>query len=1434
MFEGPMAHLPPGRTTRSMRRLERTRNFHMDSPALSAIGTPLSHNKPSFRDSTVSFRLRAVSHYSINELHLTRVLEREFDNDLLYAEFCLECVWVEPRKEEPSYPACRAFLSKSFIGHTYMNYMMRPPESIKGAKSQLRSIRLIEVEKSFAISGNLSVMECVDAAPMKDDSTVVLFNHHISIYSGIARTTDVFITCQALSSSPQWQRSVFIPSAIDDTFSLVVGKSIYHLTIPPMYSSKDVQLLFATILEALPQDKAMRLAGEWRSHTPTAQRGTIYSNIHNTYLFVLKSIGFDIPTVIKMRMDSETDELDETQAKQRRPLRSADQNWKQILSYGIDCQVNPFSSYNVRVAVNPAALLYSNIYITFSALHAHWENMSLERGQKNLRSSLVFYLYSVVKLLKLDAYIALYEKVFPKCKDLQVSMTDDSPKEFPSPHGLRNFNPNRVLSIWVAVEMFLKEVNVSPLPLCAPLTARILLAIGIGLARIKTLNDIQRHFGKNWTKRLKFSSEDQSKFLEKFLNTKESLSFKCVWTLRVSGMGLEDVDRFPPYIALLFGKIVHSDQTAVDTLVCRTSKLEVSFPTTHEFWDIATARWSVDKRLMNVKDMLSKSSCPVLINTESLGLADTDLKDAQELFLSGASIRYLVQSMGSAFLNFRTTTPTLSVSHVDVPKLCLTARLFPSNTNFEITINDTLRPFREWGDFYNGVSSALRFADSSQVKVDGEWIMAICNNTEKFTPATKAGILYGLGLNGHIVNTNMFDVHDLLAAVEDFQSVALILGYAASSIGTNDSRIFRMITTQLPFLMGPTLLPIMITPLIQTASVSAIGLVFAESGHINITKKLVNEIGRSSNPEDVPFADRYAYKLSAGFSVGLICLSLGNQMLESDPCFIEPQSSIVKRLTTMMNGGPRDMCVFPQHNNTTSDFIHSGVNQFTPDPSSHVWEKENINTHLTSHPATIALGLMFFQTNNTYMADLLSLPQTISLLEGIRPDLVLIRVLCRNLILWNDIKSTKEWVESQVPEIVSSYLKSSLKWGDDEDSILTEEEDKYWESIVDRETLAQIYLYAVTGACFALTLKHVAHPSPTKRVVSDVIYTYVNMIEPTQKKKLFVRLAEHAGANVLSLCMNTLLTCLAMLHAGEGDVQPLRLARLWRMQGSVLSWSRNIRKHQEQLAAHQAMGMLFMGTGSCGFKNDKLSLALLLISFYPVICHNITDNRFYHQPLRFLWARTVERRLLVPVCPETMKPVKCDVKLYYLNCTEPQEESGPVLLPNLDFIEFIEIGGKKHELVRINFKVPSERKAFEQTLLINFGRVKIRPSDAYKSEILTKDWVDLSWNAESIFGLMDVGEEGEEEDVPEGVLRHDPLLTVDEPNDLRWSSLESLPVMSRHLRSCQTNIVHAKNPNQFSTDIEMVQTVAEWAGETQLAYQLETELSRVQDRFALL
>lgn len=91
-------------------------------------------------------------------------------------------------------------------------------------------------------------------------------------------------------------------------------------------------------------------------------------------------------------------------------------------------------------------------------------------------------------------------------------------------------------------------------------------------------------------------------------------------------------------------------------------------------------------------------------------------------------------------------------------------------------------------------------------------------------------------------------------------------------------------------------------------------------------------------------------------------------------------------------------------------------------PSFQVREGDTVNIDVTAPGATLALGLMFFGTGNKSVADWMNPPNTSYLLDLVRPDLLLLRILAKGLIMWHDIEPTKEWLLGHLPAALAYDL----------------------------------------------------------------------------------------------------------------------------------------------------------------------------------------------------------------------------------------------------------------------------------------------------------------------------------------------------------------------------------------------------------------------------
>ena len=87
-----------------------------------------------------------------------------------------------------------------------------------------------------------------------------------------------------------------------------------------------------------------------------------------------------------------------------------------------------------------------------------------------------------------------------------------------------------------------------------------------------------------------------------------------------------------------------------------------------------------------------------------------------------------------------------------------------------------------------------------------------------------------------------------------------------------------------------------------------------------------------------------------------------------------------------------------------------------------VMEGNMINLDVTAPGATLALGLMFMRTDDEGVAAHLTVPNTHFALEHARPDFILLRVVAHSLVMWNMIRPTMEWVQSNLPPLLRVSL----------------------------------------------------------------------------------------------------------------------------------------------------------------------------------------------------------------------------------------------------------------------------------------------------------------------------------------------------------------------------------------------------------------------------
>ena len=82
----------------------------------------------------------------------------------------------------------------------------------------------------------------------------------------------------------------------------------------------------------------------------------------------------------------------------------------------------------------------------------------------------------------------------------------------------------------------------------------------------------------------------------------------------------------------------------------------------------------------------------------------------------------------------------------------------------------------------------------------------------------------------------------------------------------------------------------------------------------------------------------------------------------------------------------------------------SNAQQHEGNKSSAIKENEMVNVYVTSSAGIMALALTHLKSNNTDIANRLVMPKTFYDIEFVIPQILLQKVLCKNLILWDIIE----------------------------------------------------------------------------------------------------------------------------------------------------------------------------------------------------------------------------------------------------------------------------------------------------------------------------------------------------------------------------------------------------------------------------------------------
>ncbi|KNC87445.1 hypothetical protein SARC_00427 [Sphaeroforma arctica JP610] len=323
-------------------------------------------------------------------------------------------------------------------------------------------------------------------------------------------------------------------------------------------------------------------------------------------------------------------------------------------------------------------------------------------------------------------------------------------------------------------------------------------------------------------------------------------------------------------------------------------------------------------------------------------------------------------------------------------------------------------------------------------------------------------------------------------------------------------------------------------------------------------------------------------------------------------------------------------------------------------------EGERINTDITAHAATLALGLIYLKTGNRSISSRLDVPTTFHQLEYVRADLLLLRVLSRSLILWEEIEATSQWVTSQIPSVVTDLLNAAPK---DRAKFLGP---RGYNSAEARLPIArQVWMYMITGSCFAIGLKFAGSADADAQRVLRLYAIHVLSARPADFDQ---------SPNILTSCALVCLNALCMVMAGTGDLPTMRL---------ILRFKKEMhRSYGSSMSLNMGLGLLFVGSGMCSLSTSNEAIAALICSFYPMFPENPTDNRYHLQAFRHLFVLALESRTVIPRETDGGAAVSVPLIITMRNgCT--RKVVAPCVLPELMYMKMISVDSPRYHPIHI-------------------------------------------------------------------------------------------------------------------------------------------------------
>ena len=969
-----------------------------------------------------------------------------------------------------------------------------------------------------------------------------------------------------------------------------------------------------------------------------------------------------------------------------------------------------------------SSLFIRHIFIIVEAFHLLYEDLKLDIFQHSLLHSLAGLIYSLARLMgRFGAeYIEYYSKAHPDLNDLN-GVNQGTLEDFISKY--LDVCPKAVPKIYDWILSLLKAQPPTFMPVLFERT-RIVCRIFECFSEIPASSGPSPLAKRSPQHFVDTDIEISAKFpvfKPSFKEKKHKLRIptnskynKVIQVLIEEKVKMEDIKSLPPGIALPVLQVIKSIQQTPPadssswpkkalTLINRLDLYHnKSLPKSkiqdkkfdqqydqilqlelHHDEDISSSLseyiFPKDLRMEEVSNILDVSKTLKMRMPEN-SISDEHFENEKHNLLYKLCLKRASTCIGYGAFTLGTSKAS-ATSASSVPQINFSA-LLPPNFETKMQMSATELETREkdfmvWPKFHIGVATGLKMLseDPKDYVRNRQWITYHRGEEES---NEHAGFIMALGMLGQLEALHDLDIYRYLRAEQESIIIAIYLGTAASSLGSMDERIMRVLRISIAFLIPPFVdIEIKLTQ--EAASIMGFGLLYKCSGNRQVTEMLIVQLGRKAlTNKDI---EREGLSLAAGFALGMVSLAAGTVTPGLEDLRID------ERLIRLFEGGKRMQ---------PPKILQTGYLMGDSSKCSVTMEGDNFVTAITAPGALVAYALIHLRSNNELAADKIESPNTFYALEWIRPEHLMIKILSKNLILLDSVQGSKSWLFSQVPSLISFCFQSSL----------LQVYSKYPDKDIDFSTIANCYVYSLAGGFLSIAFKYLGTGDHS---VSQVIIDEILLIREMKTQTMSHQ--DLSDTNKNSIEKQTLLTALCvgclslgLIMAGTGDSNSFRVMK-------------KIRKRVEgeygfSIAVNMAIGFLFLGNCQYSFSNSDFAIAAILAAIYPKFPSSPSDNRHHLQAFRHLYILALEKRLLVTKDADTKALVHVPVKVNYKDIG-PVLATSPVLLRPLYLCSSIEVVDSEY------FYCTAQLNELKK--LVMFVKRKVENLDASKDWMWVKD-----------------------------------------------------------------------------------------------------------------